>query len=203
MTKHTANLLSYLFHPALITTYAVAMMFNSGADYPYYSSHNKLIILGLVFLLTTILPLCTTPIYINLGLIRNIYMSSHRERTIPLIVSSLAYCLAFYMLNRIQVNNFLQIFMLASAGLIFLAGSISYFWKISAHTMGAGSIIGTLLAFSLRYEIDVTGWLCLSLLLSGALASARLYLGSHNQLQIYTGFAVGVIYMLPILLFTT
>jgi len=79
---------------------------------------------------------------------------------------------------------------------------ISYWWKISIHLVGIGGLIGFLIAFSLRLYTDVLLSLIIAILIAGMLASARLYSKAHKPLQVYSGFLLGfVIMMLVILVF--
>lgn len=186
-----ATILSVLLHPALLTTYSTFVLFNTGAEYPYLNGDQKLFMYGFIFLITFVLPLSLTPLYFSLGWVKSIYMTHHRERTLPLIISSLAFYAAYFMLKQLQMNSLYLGFIMLSGILVFLVGVISAYWKISAHLSAMGGLVGLLVIVSMHLNVNTNLWLIIVILLSGVLASARLYLGAHKPSQVFAGFALG------------
>ena len=74
-------------------------------------------------------------------------------------------------------------------------------WKISAHMIGIGGLTGALLCISILLEVYITPYLVYALLIAGLIGSSRLILKAHTPLQIYVGFAVGVICQFAVLYF--
>ena len=66
-------------------------------------------------------------------------------------------------------------------------------FKISTHAAASGGVVGALLAFSLIFSFDPTGWLCLTVLLSGLVCSARLVLRQHTMEELGYGVLVGLV----------
>ncbi len=192
MLKTIAKILSVVLHPALITTYSTFVMFNTGTEYPYLNPDQKWFMYGFIFLLTFVLPLSATPIYLSLGWVKSIYMTSHRERALPLIISSAAFYLAYYLLKSLPITNSLYLgFILLSGVIVFLIGIISIFWKISAHLTAMGGMVGLFPVLALHLGANMNPWLIIGIILSGILASSRLYLGAHTLRQVFAGFALG------------
>ena len=77
---------------------------------------------------------------------------------------------------------------------------ISYFWKISAHLVGWGGLVGLILILSLRFNTDLMLFLILAILSSGFIGFARLKLEAHNPLQVYSGFLLGFVIMIVVFL---
>ena len=55
----------------------------------------------------------------------------------------------------------------------------------------AGSVIGALLAFSFLFSFDPTWWLCLTIVIAGAVGSSRIVLRQHTLSQVGVGVLVG------------
>ena len=201
MIRRLANFFSILLHPALMTTYATFIMFNTGSEYPYLNPDQKLFMYGFIFLVTFVLPVSATPVYLGLGWVKSIYMTTHKERAMPLMISSLAFYLAYYLLRNLQMNSLYLGFILFSGALVFITGVISVSWKISAHLTAIGGIVGLLPILALRLGVNITPWLIIWVLLSGLLGASRLYLGAHTPRQVFTGFALGFFMVFAGLLF--
>ena len=63
--------------------------------------------------------------------------------------------------------------------------------KVSTHAAASGGVVGALLAFSLIFSFDPTGWLCLTVMLSGMVCTARLILRQHTLREIGWGVVIG------------
>ena len=84
-------------------------------------------------------------------------------------------------------------FMAGSALTVLIMALINLKWKISAHMAGIGGVV------ALVYQIHVQGlsafnlmWLlCITVVIAGALGSARMALRRHNLLQVLAGAVTG------------
>jgi len=87
--------------------------------------------------------------------------------------------------------------------IIILITVITLFVKISAHSAGVGGLFGFLLVFHLNTPQNGMIWiLVLTVLLSGTVMSARLYLNVHKPKEVYLGVLLGfVISFLSIVFF--
>jgi membrane-associated phospholipid phosphatase len=66
-------------------------------------------------------------------------------------------------------------------------------WKISIHSAGAGGVIGALIAYSILFVFNPIWYLCLLILLAGAVGTARMLLRQHNLSQVVVGTILGVV----------
>lgn len=62
-----------------------------------------------------------------------------------------------------------------------------------------GAACGFLFILGMKYWGDVRLVFMMMLILSGVLASCRLYLKKHNPLQVYVGFLFGLAFVIGIL----
>jgi len=190
--RNLAKALSTVFHPMLIPTLGLFLIFNLGGHFAYIPINLKRAVYLIVFLSTCVLPLSLIPLYILLGVVKNALMEDRKDRIIPTMLTIVFYLLGYYFLSRIQiVPSFIQGFMLATIVVLTIALAITFFWKISMHMIGIGGLTGAILALAIRFGLDI--WLVFSciLLVAGLLGSSRLVLNAHTPLQVHAGFLLG------------
>lgn len=97
------------------------------------------------------------------------------------------------MISDALVAFLIRKFLFAAVGCVFMGLVVSFFWKISLHMISVGG------ALALLFIVNISGFgtmlwvLIVGVLLTGALASSRLYLGRHTPLQVAAGFVGGFI----------
>lgn len=201
MIKKTAQLFSVIFHPLLLPTIGIIILFNSGSVLEYLPFQAKKVVLLVVAVSTLILPLTFIPFFIFQKIIKNVQMENNRERIIPFFVTSVLYFFCYYLLVRMGAPKTICNFILASSvtvGILFL---LSFKWKISAHTIGIGGLTGALIAVSFRLQVNLEYFIIVSVFVSGLISVARLILKTHKQYQIYTGWIIGLFTALLVILF--
>jgi len=189
--KIFSKVISILFHPMLMPTLGLFLIFQSGVDVSFLPFEAKRIVYIIVLLTTCILPLSILPVMLQFGVINSFQMNTGRERVIPVLFTGLFYYMGYVLLNRIGLSGIIGGFMLASLVALLLAVVVSFFWKISLHSIGIGGVVGAVMGIAFRYDIDLSVILLGALLASGLTASARLYLGAHRPAQVYAGFIWG------------
>jgi hypothetical protein len=124
--------------------------------------------------------------------IDSVQMESRKERTIPIIVM-LMYCLALFFLFQITTKNVIVPKFVYSLPLSGVFVTATYFFlnrwkKVSIHAGGAGIMTGFILAYILLH-VEYSLWmLAISIIVSGVIISARLYLQKHSMIEMVTGW---------------
>jgi len=195
MNKTLAQIISYLFHPLIMPTLGVSYIFYSGSYISFMPSEVKKIILIVISANTFGLPLLVIPLFYQFGVIKSYTMETNRERVLPLAFTLIPYIFSVYFIYRIPLPNVIGTFILGASAIVGVALIVSLKWKISLHLLATGGLVGFLIAFSLKFYIDVFLPLLVLLFISGILASARLLLSTHKPSQIYVGFVTGFILM--------
>lgn len=192
--RKTAQIISVLFHPIFIPLYTISIIFNLNV---YFSmiihTQAKLIILGFLLVTTILLPLSTLFFMKRFGLVSSYKLEDKEERIFPYLLTGGYFILAYFTLRNLQLPAIYPILFLGSSLLIFVALGITFFWKISSHTMGMGAITGTFIGISLHSGLDLIWIILLLIFCSGLTASARLILKAHTPWQIYSGYSLGLI----------
>ena len=202
MEEKAAKIISIIFHPLLIPTYALLLLINANthftltlpADYRY-------IIVSFVFLSSFALPTLVMLILLKMGKINSLEMKSRHERTLPLFIVAGFFYGTYYLLNQGPHLVLFNIFMLGATLLVIMSLLINYFTKISIHMVALGGMFGTFAGFAIAFQVELTFILYAILLVAGITGFARLKLKAHTQTQVYTGFAMGAIFMLGLFLF--
>ena len=200
MNNTLAKALSFLFHPLLMPLLGVVFIFYTDSYVSYLPSDIKRIILLVVGANTFGLPLLMMPLFMQFGVVKSLAMESNKERILPLAFTLIPYILSVYFLIKLPIPFVIAAFMLGASLIVASCLIISYWWKISIHMVGVGGLVGFIIAFSIRLYTDVLPYLLISIFIAGLLASARLYSKAHKPIQVYSGFALGFIIMLLVIL---
>ncbi len=183
--------LSTILHPIVMPTVGILLYFFLS---PFTISFpEQLYFLTFVFSLTYVIPII---ILITLKLTRKISsidLPSIKERKVPLfIMMCLFLFLARYFSNFRNVQDLSYLFYGTLLGLIGIYLIFALGIKTSIHLLSMGSAVGYFIVFQLIYNISVTPLILILILLSGLLASSRLYLKAHTPKEVYLGFLLGI-----------
>ena len=195
-----AQFISIIFHPILLPTWMFLIFIVTGIC---EVSHIKAeLCLSIIFGTTFILPAIVLLILKKFKVIESITMEKRSDRFIPLFVMVVflyATSRFFTGLSALALYNFFIICNLVLCVVVFW---INLFWKISMHGIGWGAFVATLLIMSSISSLLYLPYFILSIVISGIVGAARLYLKSHNESQVYVGFIVGFIVVLGLYTFT-
>lgn len=151
------------------------------------------VFLLIIFILTFIIPLISISILKLTGALRSFYMHTREERILPFILITLYYGFSGYLIvHKLPLNDMVTIILFTITLEILLLAIITFFWKISAHSMASAGILGFLCALNLSLpESELLIPIIFIAFLSGLIMSARLYLNTHNPPQVYSAAFIG------------
>ncbi len=185
-----SQIISVLFHPLLMPTFGIFLIFNSIAILSYNAQY---VILLVVASTTFVLPLTMLPFFAYKKIVNNVKMDTAKERILPLAVTVIFFLFSFYILYaRLSPPRAVLTFILASVISVSITLIVTLKYKISAHMVGVGGIIGLLIVLSLKYMIDLQHWIMIMFVISGVVAYARLRLNAHTPMQVVFGFLTGL-----------
>ncbi|MTI19943.1 hypothetical protein E1176_02815 [Fulvivirga sp. RKSG066] len=200
MNKSLANILSYLFHPLLMATYLVIIMFVfTPTLLQPVSSENFIPVLTVIFLLTFMVPIISVMMLKLTKSISSMKLEVREERVMPFFFIAVYYGLTTYMFAyKIRMSDVLVVSFAAMSVVILVVALASIKYKISAHAAGAWGVAGLLMAMHLKFPGSYLMWpLAGCFLLAGAISSARLALNSHSPGEVaygaFVGFAISFI----------
>ncbi len=191
MNRTFAQVLSYLLHPAVYPLLGVLAVIRFS---PYFVDVETLFLtLALVFTGTYIIPVLLSFLLYKLNFIASIEMKTARDRRVPYLIGALCYYIVASLVEQIQIPREAYLYLLASTLVIVIHLVALLFFKPSAHLAGIGGFTGLLMALSLKYGINLLPFLGVCFLLSGLLASARLFLKAHTGREILLGYLSGLL----------
>lgn len=197
-----AKFISGIFHPLLMPTYGFLLLF---CTQNYLSTflplQIKIIVVALTFLFTFIFPAVNAVILMRMGRIKSLEMENADERLLPYGTTLLYYIALLYLLYNSHFPLIFKIIILGAACCILFTMLVNLKWKISAHMVGVGGITGAMLAVFYRLQSDIQLAFFIILIIAGLIGYARLKLNAHTPAQVYTGFLLGFLIQLSLILF--
>ena len=191
-----AQFISVIAHPIFLPTWMFLILVSSGLCNIYNT--NITIVFSTIFVTTFVIPMIFMFILKKVGVIKSITMERREDRFIPLIIMVIFLYTTQTLFRDITALGFFNFFIVCNIILCSIVFWINIYWKISLHAIGCGSFVSIIFILtSISAEIFLP-YLFASIIISGVVGSARLYLKSHSASQVYTGFAVGFIIVLII-----
>lgn len=204
MEKRIAQVISVVFYPLFVPTYAFAILLTMPA---YFSalmpSQAKWMVIGLVFFTTCVLPTLFIIAMIKSGIVSTTYLTKREDRTMPYIISIIFFYLTYYLLKGLQISPVYYYFVIGATLLNIFVMGINFFWKISSHMASIGALAGMMVGLSYFLGTFYFGLIALSILMAGITAFARLKLEAHTPAQIYSGFLLGFLTIIALFLYKT
>ncbi|MFC2080806.1 PAP2 family protein [Bacteroidota bacterium] len=183
--------ISYIFHPLIIPSLGMLVIYNSGTYLAYLPFDMKKWMLLIVFLSTFVVPLAFIPFFLYQRVIMNLQMGSRRERFVPMAVSFILYIFCFYLIRRISIPHMYHSFLLSCMLAVFAAMLITLKYKISLHMVGLGGLVALIGFLAFYLKVDLRFYLGISVLITGLIGTARIILKAHTPGEVYTGFLTG------------
>lgn len=186
--------LSVVLHPLLLPTYLFALLFWLSPSMMGVANdeiRNKILILLVVC--TFLIPMLSTYMLYRLGSIKSMHMEDRQDRVFPFVSTTLFYGLTSYLfIKQLSALYLITVILSGITFCLLVVTVISFFWKISAHSVGIAGIVGFLVGLYYHFAaIEFFYPLILVILLAGFLMSARLYLNAHTPAQVLVGALVG------------
>ncbi len=189
--KVCARAISMAMHPFLLPVYMTALLVYTNLI-PFAVPDE---LDNSVFLVVTmnllVMPAFCIMILKVCGLISNWSLSTRKERILPLLIVAISYACSAWVFSDLLPLFLIRRFMLSAFGCVVFAAILNLFWQVSLHLTGAGGAVGILFVLVMIGYGNLLSLFCLLALLTGALASARLYLQKHTPAQVAVGFLGG------------
>lgn len=159
------------------------------------SFFDKRFLVVMIFITTFLIPVLSI---IMMKLTRNIvsiHMDNKDERVFPFSMISLFYMITTYLFYmKFQVDPALILALAVITICIIILTSMTFFWKVSAHMTGISGLMAIIVAIAIKNpSYDYLLISISTILITGSVGSARLYLNAHTPLEVLMGFFLGFI----------
>lgn len=190
--KKILPLFSYVFHPIFIPILGTVSYILFGSR--MYTMEQYYLVLFQVIIITFFLPLSFFYLLRTFGRVDSIMMSNINQRKVPLVMQM---ALTYVLLQKsITLDRFPELFF------FFLGGFVSTFiiflliyvrFKASIHMVAISALNFFIVGLSMHYQINLIYTIASLFLISGLVASSRLYMQAHSQEELVAGYVCGCI----------
>ena len=191
LDNRLAQIISAVFHPLLMPLYGLLIIFTTPALFGYLPFPVKKILFFIVIINNLVMPLMLITYFKFRNVITSWTIENRNERIIPLITTSFFYLFTVYLIYRFHIPFFIKSFIICSAILAIAVTILSFWWKISIHSTGAGAITALVLILSVKMHTPLTLLMIIVILMAGLVMSSRLWLNSHTPGEVWSGFLLG------------
>lgn len=200
--KQAAKVFSVVFHPLLMPTYLLVVIFNSYSYLSFgFSKDAKLFLILYVFFFLFLTPGLLSLILLRNGVISSLSMRTKKERLYPYVISVIMMSIVLYSFTRKSMPHDIFLFFMGALTSLCVLTSINFFWLVSAHMTGIGGLIGALIALQLKLNTDLSVYFLMAILTAGIIGSSRLTLRAHTPMQLFAGLVIGLVPQIYILIF--
>jgi hypothetical protein len=188
--KIISNILSYIFHPLLIPTWMVVLLLYSN---PYsFAGMSWGVVVAIVAINTFMFPAISILMMRKLGLVESLEVPDNKQRIIPLVATIIFYMWAYLAIRKTNFPYVMGVFMMGTLVSLFVSFFINVFYKLSLHMVGMSGALTAIMFLLLISQTDLSYFFLSMVVLTGAVATSRIYLKSHTLQEVYTGFIVGM-----------
>jgi membrane-associated phospholipid phosphatase len=190
--RKSAQAISVLFHPLLMTTYlfGVLVFCIPSILAPMKSSPW---IVFLVFLMTFLLPVLNFLFFRMSGTIRDLSMIERKDRVLPFALITILYCVVTYMFYlKFPVPNLIKMMLIITA-MVIVSAVVTLFYKVSVHAVAVWGVVGIMLPLNKAVDGVLLYPLLAGIVIAGIVMSTRLFLDVHRPREVLVGSLIGFI----------
>lgn len=188
-----AEAVSTIFSPMLAPTYGLTILLMLLFVRYHIPPQTISINVAVVFLLTALAPYLYLRTMVAMRLASDLDLSKRTERTRHFLLILLLYAATVFYLYKINLPLWMVAFMIGAIVALVVAIVVNRWWKISAHASGMGGLTAVAMTTSVMFPVGGMTLLCLTVLASGLVMTARVILGCHTPGQVYAGWFNGLL----------
>lgn len=187
-----SHFLSWVFVPMLIPVYGTLMILNlSMMSFVPFAS--KVVFTAAVALFNVVIPMLLVFVLKRFGIVQDIGLNNRSERPIPYIIMILCFAGTAFFFHLKGAPLWMTLFYAGGAVAALVNLIVNFWWKISAHAAAMAGLVALLMIINRDGlpHASIAGWLIATVIVTGLLGSARVWLGRHTVGQVMAGYAVG------------
>ncbi len=188
--------ISVVFHPLLLSTHMMIVL--------YFTAPAVIGAIGLefipnlilaIFLSTAVIPALSLGFMKISSRVSDYELTEREERIWPFVLITIFYAATtYFMLTRFRIGELFGLMMITVTLLVFALLIITFRFKISIHAAANWGGTGILTFLTLRSGLPLFLPLIATFVVSGAVATSRLYLGYHTPKEIWVGAIFGFVF---------
>lgn len=188
-----ANITSFLFHPLLMVTYGIALSFFFTYLAAIYPLNVKLLLIGGAFVTTAVVPGLFILLMVKNGAAVDLELSDRKERVVPYLIFITSVLVCLFLMYKMMMPFWLLAVLIGTCLALIAALFINFLWKISAHALGVGGLLGGVMGVARIHQINPYWAFIAVMIVAGLVGTSRIFLKRHTPMQVYAGFCLGFI----------
>lgn len=153
----------------------------------------KVTVIIIVLLFTVLLPTLLIKMYHRYEGWSFFDLYPKERRMIPYIISIACYLACYYIMRLLHIPHFMGCIVVGALAIQVVCAIVNHLWKISTHTAGIGGIAGALMAFGGIFNFNPVWWLCIVIMVAGAVGTSRMMMRQHSLAEVTGGFVIGMV----------
>lgn len=194
--------ISLILHPFAVPVYATAALMAYDPVMSLMPLRIKLLFLIIIVIVAFAIPALSFFLLRTINLTPGKNPEKHDDRAMRLVVVAVSYGICIAMLGNIMWGTVFHLLLVTAFFCAAIALAVNFIAPISLHMIAVGAMTALFVLFAIAGNANIFIPLAISILLSGILASARLYLGRHNPTEITAGYALGFAVCVAVMFFT-
>lgn len=188
-----AKIFSIAFQPILMSIFGLVLVFTfNDTIRNYHDTDTELLIYALCISFTIIFPIIVFGIFLKLGLVTDVNLTQRKERIVPFFLSIILFGIFYYLVRTDErFHTLILPIIFGTLVITFIANNLTLFWKISIHSLGVSSVLGTLSGLAM---VTNTNHLPLIIGLTAVvlvIGISRVLLKRHTSAQVVAGTLLG------------
>jgi hypothetical protein len=177
-----------------MTTYLVMFLSWLMPSMVVIRKEQLMVFIAFIFGITFVLPGLNLMLFRRYGWLSSYKMETHQERILPFVFISLFYvAIAFLFVFKLRLSvNFSRIMVIVAA-LVVVATLITFFLKVSVHSLAWWGLIGIVLPLNRVADGNLLWPTAGLILVAGAVMSSRLKLNAHTPWEVAAGSVAGFV----------
>ena len=153
-----------------------------------------------VVLFTIVLPILLFFLLKTTKRITSIHLETTKQRIFPLILNAI---IILIITQRVfPINEFVELYfffigVLLSTMTCLILAILKF--KASIHMIAASGVLMFFIALSFHFSINIIGTVAVFFIIIGGIATSRLHLNAHSNIELIIGFLIGLIPQLILL----
>ncbi|HQW05633.1 MAG TPA: hypothetical protein PLV08_00535 [Flavobacteriales bacterium] len=186
-----ARAFSVLLHPLLMPLLTIWLALSVDPQLGYFLPNSRWLLYTMLGIMTVAFPITSALLLMRAGVLSSLEMPTRQERIAPYVMTLMYFGMAYYLLHRTPLHPAVDALFIGILCALAATLLITFWWKISAHMVGIGGVIGAMLGLSILHGLPLLPLLALLVICAGLLGTARLLSSDHTQGQIIAGVALG------------
>lgn len=159
-------------------------------------SDSRLTFIGMLFIVTFMLPLFCMGVFRTLGTIESLMMTSRSERILPFTLITIIYFaitwVFYYNAGLSFDDNFMKLLLVIDM-LVLVSTVTTLFFKVSIHSVGIWGLVGIVVPLTRISEVNAMLYISTALIfVAGLVMASRLQLGAHTSREVMWGAILGL-----------